>query len=88
MDSNRKHTEKIDRQKHPVSRLPIRLLLENGNILLEVAPGLATTMSSMTHLNAIRVKAQRGQFTPDFLLTKSIVAPKEPTNNNLVEPLT
>lgn len=80
--------KKIDRQKHLVSRLLIRILLGNGHILLEVAPGLSMTKSAMTLLNAIQAKSQRGQFTPNFSLTVSIVASNEPTNNCLVEPLT
>lgn len=78
--------KKIDRQKHLVSRLLIRILLGNGHIPLEVAAGLSMTKSAMTLLNAIQAKSKRGQFTPNFSLTVSIVTSKEPTNNCLVEP--
>ena len=67
-----KTLKNIDRQKHLVSRLLIRIL-GNGHVLLEVVPGLATTMSAMTLLNAIQAKSQRGQFTPNFSLTDSNV---------------
>ena len=79
--------KRIERQKHLGSRLPIGIL-GNGHVLLEVAPGLTTIMSATTLLNAIQAKTQRGQFTPNFSLTDSIVTSKEPTNNRLFEPLT
>ncbi|MCP4269990.1 MAG: MoxR family ATPase [Candidatus Brocadiaceae bacterium] len=53
-------------QKQLIERLLIGILA-NGHILLEGVPGLAKTLSVMTLANAIRVKYQRIQFTPDLL---------------------
>ncbi len=53
-------------QKQLIERLLIGILA-NGHILLEGVPGLAKTLSVMTLANAIQVKYQRIQFTPDLL---------------------
>ncbi|MHC4267764.1 MAG: AAA family ATPase [Planctomycetota bacterium] len=53
-------------QKQLIERLLIGILA-NGHILLEGVPGLAKTLSVMTLANAIQVKYQRLQFTPDLL---------------------
>ncbi len=53
-------------QKTLIERLLIGILA-NGHILLEGVPGLAKTLSVMTLANAIQVKYQRIQFTPDLL---------------------
>ena len=53
-------------QKHLIERLLIGILA-NGHILLEGVPGLAKTLSVMTLAEAIKVKYQRLQFTPDLL---------------------
>ena len=53
-------------QKLLIERLLIGILA-NGHILLEGVPGLAKTLSVMTLAEAIKVKYQRLQFTPDLL---------------------
>lgn len=53
-------------QRALVERLIIGLLT-NGHVLLEGVPGLAKTLSVKTLAQAISVKFQRIQFTPDLL---------------------
>ncbi len=53
-------------QKYLVERLLIGILA-NGHILIEGVPGLAKTLSVKTLADAIQVKFQRLQFTPDLL---------------------
>jgi MoxR-like ATPase len=53
-------------QKYLVERLLIGILA-NGHILIEGVPGLAKTLSVKTLADAIRLKFQRLQFTPDLL---------------------
>lgn len=53
-------------QKYLIERLLIGLLA-NGHILVEGVPGLAKTLSIKTLAQAIHVKFQRIQFTPDLL---------------------
>ena len=53
-------------QKYLVERLLIGLL-GDGHVLLEGVPGLAKTMSVRTLAQAVSVKFQRIQFTPDLL---------------------
>ena len=53
-------------QRYLVERLLIGLL-GDGHVLLEGVPGLAKTMSVRTLAQAVSVKFQRIQFTPDLL---------------------
>jgi len=53
-------------QKYLIERLLVGLLA-NGHILVEGVPGLAKTLSIKTLAQAINVKFQRMQFTPDLL---------------------
>ncbi len=53
-------------QKYLVERLLIGILAD-GHILIEGVPGLAKTLSVKTLSDAISVKFQRLQFTPDLL---------------------
>ncbi len=53
-------------QKYLVERLLIGILA-NGHILIEGVPGLAKTLSVKTLADAVRLKFQRLQFTPDLL---------------------
>ncbi len=53
-------------QKYLVERLLIGILA-NGHILIEGVPGLAKTLSVKTLSDAIKLKFQRLQFTPDLL---------------------
>jgi MoxR-like ATPase len=53
-------------QTYLVERLLIGILA-NGHILIEGVPGLAKTLSVKTLSDAIQVKFQRLQFTPDLL---------------------
>jgi len=53
-------------QKHLIDSLLIGLL-SNGHILLEGVPGLAKTLAIKTLADAISVKFNRIQFTPDLL---------------------
>lgn len=53
-------------QKYLIERLLVGLLA-NGHILVEGVPGLAKTLSIKTLAQAINVKFQRIQFTPDLL---------------------
>jgi MoxR-like ATPase len=53
-------------QKYLVERLLIGILA-NGHILIEGVPGLAKTLSVKTLSEAIKLKFQRLQFTPDLL---------------------
>ena len=53
-------------QKYLVDRLLIGILA-NGHILIEGVPGLAKTLSVKTLADAIQVRFQRLQFTPDLL---------------------
>ncbi|MEW6050573.1 MAG: MoxR family ATPase [Candidatus Zixiibacteriota bacterium] len=53
-------------QKYLIDRLLIGIL-SNGHILIEGVPGLAKTLSVKTLADAIKLKFQRLQFTPDLL---------------------
>jgi MoxR-like ATPase len=53
-------------QKYLIERLIVGLLA-NGHMLIEGVPGLAKTMAVKVLSEAIRVKFQRIQFTPDLL---------------------
>jgi len=53
-------------QRYLIERLLVSLLA-NGHILVEGVPGLAKTLSIKTLAQAINVKFQRIQFTPDLL---------------------
>ena len=53
-------------QKYLIERLLVGLLA-NGHMLIEGVPGLAKTMAVKVLSEAIRVKFQRIQFTPDLL---------------------
>jgi MoxR-like ATPase len=53
-------------QKYLIDRLLVGILA-NGHILIEGVPGLAKTLSVKTLSDAIRLKFQRIQFTPDLL---------------------
>ena len=53
-------------QRYLTERLMIGLLAD-GHVLLEGVPGLAKTMSVRTLADAVDVKFQRIQFTPDLL---------------------
>ncbi len=53
-------------QKYLINRLLIGIL-SNGHILIEGVPGLAKTLAVKTLADAIEVKFQRIQFTPDLL---------------------
>jgi MoxR-like ATPase len=53
-------------QKYLVDRLLVGILA-NGHILIEGVPGLAKTLSVKTLADAIQLKFQRLQFTPDLL---------------------
>ncbi len=53
-------------QKYLIDRLLIGILA-NGHILIEGVPGLAKTLSVKSLSDAIRLKFQRIQFTPDLL---------------------
>lgn len=53
-------------QKYLIERLLVGLLA-NGHMLIEGVPGLAKTMAVRVLSEAIRVKFQRIQFTPDLL---------------------
>ncbi len=53
-------------QKYLIDRLLVGILA-NGHILIEGVPGLAKTLSVKTLADAIHVKFQRLQFTPDLL---------------------
>jgi MoxR-like ATPase len=53
-------------QKYLIDRLLVGILA-NGHILIEGVPGLAKTLSVKTLADAIQVKFQRLQFTPDLL---------------------
>ncbi len=53
-------------QKYLIDRLLVGILA-NGHILIEGVPGLAKTLSVKTLADAIQLKFQRLQFTPDLL---------------------
>ncbi len=53
-------------QKYLIDRLLIGVLA-NGHILIEGVPGLAKTLSVKTLADAVQLKFQRLQFTPDLL---------------------
>lgn len=53
-------------QKYLIDRLLIGVLA-NGHILIEGVPGLAKTLSVKTLADAVELKFQRLQFTPDLL---------------------
>ncbi len=53
-------------QRRLLERLLIALL-SNGHVLLEGLPGLAKTLAIQTLANAVNLKFQRIQFTPDLL---------------------
>ncbi len=53
-------------QKYLVDRLIVGLIA-NGHVLLEGVPGLAKTLSLKTLAQAVSVRFQRIQFTPDML---------------------
>jgi MoxR-like ATPase len=53
-------------QKYLIDRLLVGILA-NGHILIEGVPGLAKTLSVKTLADAIHLKFQRLQFTPDLL---------------------
>jgi len=59
-------TKVIVGQKYLIERLLVGLLA-NGHILIEGVPGLAKTLSVKTLAQALQVKFQRIQFTPDLL---------------------
>ncbi len=69
-------------QKHVIERLLVGLL-SNGHMLIEGVPGLAKTMIVRVLSEAIKVKFQRIQFTPDLLpadlIGTQIYNPKEST---------
>src|SRR5665811_234627 len=53
-------------QKPMIERILIGLLT-GGHVLLEGVPGLAKTLTVKTLADALRMKFQRVQFTPDLL---------------------
>ncbi len=69
-------------QKHVIERLLVGLL-SNGHMLIEGVPGLAKTMIIRVLSEAIKVKFQRIQFTPDLLpadlIGTQVYNPKEST---------
>src|SRR3989339_606741 len=69
-------------QQYLISRMLIGLLTD-GHILIEGVPGLAKTLSVKTLSQALDMKFQRIQFTPDLLpadLTGTLIySPKDGT---------
>ncbi len=69
-------------QKYVIERLLVGLL-SNGHMLIEGVPGLAKTMIVRVLSEAIKVKFQRIQFTPDLLpadlIGTQVYNPKEST---------
>jgi MoxR-like ATPase len=74
-------------QKYVIERLLVGLLA-NGHMLIEGVPGLAKTMIVRVLSEAIRVKFQRIQFTPDLLpadlIGTLVYNPKESRPNSQV----